>query len=363
MRFLFVSYTRTPGFCTPEEWLHRLRAYTGVLEALAIQHEVISIEQTGYRGEYEREGVQYYFAGGFGYQSRVPVALHILIKRLCPDVVLVHGTCFPGRVWQLRMMLGSKVKIIVQDHSPGPPSAPLKRWVQRFADTCIDRYFFTSAEMAGSWLAKGLISSSSKIAEVMVGSSVFHQSAKAIARKRLTLTGDPLFLWVGRLDHNKDPLTVLRAFLQYCTRHPGAVLCMVYRGGDLLEQVKALLAEHVFAANVVLRSNVAHADMQDWFSSADFFISASHSEVYGVAVVEAMSCGCIPVLSNIPSHRKMMPHSGLFFQPGDSLSLMHCLESLETLAMKSESATVIEQYQKRLSFQAIAQAISLAAAQ
>ena len=67
--------------------------------------------------------------------------------------------------------------------------------------------------MAGEFIRAGIISDMSLVYELPESSTVFLPMDKAQARKELRLPADGLlFLWVGRLNANKDPLTALKAF-------------------------------------------------------------------------------------------------------------------------------------------------------
>ena len=100
--------------------------------------------------------------------------------------------------------------------------------------------------------------------------------------------------------------------------------------------------------------------MQWWYSSADFIISSSHYEGSGVAISEAMSCGCIPIVTDIPSFRSMTGKGkcGLLYKPGDEQQLLNLLVKTKEMNMEAERAKVLEQFKKELSFEAIADKIN-----
>ncbi|MBV9986079.1 MAG: glycosyltransferase family 4 protein, partial [Chitinophagaceae bacterium] len=319
MKFVFTGYVRSSGFARPEDWLKRLAAYFGVLEALAGRHEVISIEQIGYTGSMEQKGVQYRFMEfGTGRILFFPFRLHRFIKHQKPDIVLVHGIEFPLQVLQLRWKLGKTVKILVQSHSNRIPGG-YKALLQRLADKHIDAYLFTSHTTGNAWADRQLIRDRRKIRELMVGSSVFIPADRKSARDRLGIPQDiSLFLWAGRLDKNKDPMTVIKAFLRFVAQEQRAKLYFIYQTNDLKAELEKYLRQHDATAAVTLVGKVEHEAMADWFSSADYFISGSAKEVFGAAVVEAMSCGCIPILSDIPSFRRIVADGdcGFLFRQG-----------------------------------------------
>lgn len=363
MKFVFASYVRSPGYNNPEQWIARIHAYLGVLESLGKQHEVISIEQVDYKGVYHKNNVQYHFLD-FGKRILYfPWRLHRFIKKQTPDVIVIHGMDFPLQVIQLRLMMGSRVKIIVQSHNSNTAKG-YKRILQQVADRCIDAYFFTSKQMSEAWLKEKLIRNEKKIYEVMVGSSVFYSMDKEVARSQINADGDPVFLWAGRLDANKDPLTVIKAFLRFAVLQPGAKLYMIYQTNELFDDIKYLLSEDIHSGSIILAGKVSHNDMLYWFNAADFFISGSHFEVFGAAVSEAMSCGCIPVLTDIPSFRKITGDGacGLLYKPGDEEALFSALQQTIKMDRIEERKKVAGQFDQHLSFDSIARTIQETAA-
>lgn len=356
MKFVFASYAISREFKRPEDWIKRINAYSGVLESLSKQHTVISIEQIDYEGEHQQNGVQYYFMDSGKRKSYFPCRLHRCIKNLKPDIVIIRGLHFPLQVIQLRLRLGNRVKIIAQSHGDKTPKG-YKKFLQKIADKCIDAYFFTSKIMSADWVNNGLIANDKKIMEVMTGSSVFHQVNKEAARLRKGVQGQPVFLWVGRLNKNKDPVTVINAFLQFAISNPAARLYMIYHSTELLSEIKNINNKSKEA--IVLIGKVTHDEMLDWFNSADFFVSGSHFEVFGMAVSEAMSCGCVPILTNIPSFLKITGNGscGLLYQAGNQNSLLAALMQAVRMDMEQEKEKVRKQFEGYLSFEAIGRRI------
>jgi glycosyltransferase involved in cell wall biosynthesis len=182
--------------------------------------------------------------------------------------------------------------------------------------------------------------------------------SKDEARQQNCLKGDPIFLWVGRLDANKDPVNVVKAFVQFLSYQPRASLYMIFHTEELIEEIKRIIAP--CKQNIFLVGSMPHEQLQRWFSSADFFISGSHYEGGGIAVCEAMSCGCIPLLTNIASFR-MMTAGGSFgklYVPGDVEALLLVLRQTLEMDLEIEREKVLKQFQSALSFEAIADKIN-----
>ncbi len=356
MKIVSTSYTNTPGFNDPLSWLKRIDFYTGILEQLATRHEVHSIEQINYQGELQQQRVLYHFLDFKKSNPYFPLKLHRFIRALNPDIVLVNGLIFPLQLIQLRRKLGRRVKIIVL-HRGENPARGLKRLFQKAADRCTDAYLFTSAGFGQAWAAAGIISNRNKIHEVIQASSVFKPMDKTTAREIVSIKGSPVFLWVGRLDANKDPLTVVKAFIQFARFEPGAVLYMIYQSEELLDDIKELTDSHAGAATpVILVGKLAHDTLQHWYNAADFIISGSHHEGSGIAVCEAMSCGCVPVLTDIISFSKMTGpgRCGLLYEPGNTAALLQVLMQTKNMDMEAERAKVLHQFKTEYSFEAVA---------
>ena len=89
---------------------------------------------------------------------------------------------------------------------------------------------------------------------------------------------------------------------------------MIYHTDELISDIKKLLPVKSGDQPVMLVGKIQHSELLYWFNSADFYLSASHYEGSGTALCEAMSCGCIPLVTDIPSFRMMSGNSGLLYR-------------------------------------------------
>ena len=112
------------------------------------------------------------------------------------------------------------------------------------------------------------------------------------------------------------------------------------------------LRPHI-TANIHLIGKVEHWQLRDWFNRADFIISTSRYESAGIAVCEAMSCGCFPILTNIPSFRMMTGNGkiGRLFEDNGLLTVLE--ETFNT----SRPQEIIDHFNAELSFEANARKI------
>lgn len=356
MHIVSLTYARNNEYVSPESWISRVESAIRIMETLTTRAEVTVVYCIGYEGTLKKSGVEYIFVHQSRFQGLVPIRLHRLVRNRKPDVIIVHGIIFPLQVILLRLQLGEKVRIIVQDHLGGPHRF-LRNLFQRLADRFIHTYLFTSEEHAQPWLQAGLIGDRRKVSESYEGSSVFYPIDRRMAKEKTGVQGPLVYLWVGRLNANKDPLTVVRAFVAFLERRHQASLYMIYHTEELLEDIKLLLAEHPeVAGSVHLIGKLDHSDLIYWYNSADFLVSASSIEGTSFGTCEAMSCGCIPLVTDIPSFRTMTGHGkvGLFFRPGDEAGLLDALVKSTRLDLALEKQKVLDHFQSELSFEAIA---------
>ncbi|MEO8886925.1 MAG: glycosyltransferase family 4 protein [Mucilaginibacter sp.] len=358
MRFVFASYVVTKEFDNPQAWLERIKIYANIPTKIAQNHEVFSIEEINYEGELIKENVIYKFLRLPASRFYAAVKLNKYIAALKPDIVIIHGLHFPLQVIHLRLLLNGKVKIIVQHHAE-QPFKRFKKNIQRWAGKCIDAYLFASRDMGLDWVSKGNITCPEKVHEVMEVSSVFYPVEKRVVKAQLKITGQPVFLWVGRLNENKDPLTAINAFLKFVTIEPDARLYMIYHTEELLSQIIHLLNNHADSSAITLIGRVPNHELLYWYNSADYIISASHYEGSGTAVCEAMSCGCIPIVTDIFSFRMITDNGncGLLYKAGNEGALLLALKQTRQLNVQQTRDKCLAYFNANLSFNAIANKI------
>ncbi|MEO8764213.1 MAG: glycosyltransferase family 4 protein [Ginsengibacter sp.] len=355
MRFVFLSYNYSPDIFSPEEWTERIKFYVGSLEVLSMKHSVIRVDQINYTGNFIYNGVQYFCVDEGKKKNYFPRNLNRFVKKLNPDVVVVSSFLFPLQVLQLRSCLGKKIKIIVQHHAEKPYTGT-RKLIQKMASRLIDAYIFASFEIGAEWVKNGNLVDEKKIHEIVGGTSIFYPVEKCIAREKIHIQEEVIFLWAGRFNANKDPITVVKAFLKFARLQPGRKLYMIYQTTELLEEVKQLISATKSNDSIVLVGQVKHLEMLYWFNSADFIISGSHYEGSGTAICEAMSCGCVPIVTDIPSFRAIIAEGkcGFLYEAGNENALFDSLLQTMTPLAQEKQAKALEQFKNNLSFDAIA---------
>jgi glycosyltransferase involved in cell wall biosynthesis len=355
MKIVCITYARSNDIQSPEDWHKRLSIFIGSWEILAQRHDVIRIDLLRFNGHDKRNGIEYIFFDPGTDKILLPWALHRKVKSLAPDIVFVAGLHYPFQILQLRMDLPASVRIIAQHHAE-KPFRGIKKWLQRLADHSINAYFFASIYTASKWVQQGNISSIKKVKEIMEVSSVFAQFSPD-GKVNRSSSASPLFLFVGRLNANKDPLIVLRAFLRLTKDHPTSKLIFIFQSGELLPAIEKMIDGHKHA--VVMAGKIDHEEMASWYRKATFIVSGSKYEGSGTAICEAMSLGCIPILPAIDSFLGMTNNGscGFLYKPGNEDSLTETIRRALSADLQEERKKTISQFGKELSFAAIASKI------
>ena len=302
-----------------------------------------------------RDGVEYVFctdsAAGW---SR---SLHRLIAKQQPDIIHFNGLIFPWQVWRLRRALPARAAIVVQDHGGAEPGRRPLRWLkQRIGLRTADAFLFSAPEIAKPWQAARLIAPWQPVYAVMESSTTMRPLPRDAARLSSGVTGSPALLWVGRLNANKDPLTVLDGFERALSRLPDAHLTMVYSSEDWLPKVQARIERSTgLSAHVHLRGRISHAELAAFYSAADFFVLGSHREGSGYALIEALACGAIPVVTDIPSFRALTGNGsiGALWPVDNAAGFAEGLMRYRARDLTARHADVLNHFDRELSWPVI----------
>jgi hypothetical protein len=267
------------------------------------------------------------------------------------DVLHVHGLGFPR---QLEQVAGA-APILIQDHADRPPP----RWVAalwRRALTHAAGIAFTAREQAEPFVEAGLLARDTPIFEVLESSTTFTPGNRGEARRHTGMHGNPCCLWLGNLDANKDPFVALGAFQSVAESLSEAHLWMCWQSGPLVEAVRERVAHSVvLQSRVHLLGALQHADVQWALRAADFLLQASHREGSGYAVIEALACGTTPIVTDIPSFRRITGGGavGALFSAGDVHGMARALLRLAAQDQAALRTQATRHFEVNLTFDAV----------
>jgi glycosyltransferase involved in cell wall biosynthesis len=132
---------------------------------------------------------------------------------------------------------------------------------------------------------------------------------------------------------------------------------MIYYTSEMKAQVlEAIASDPNLDGAVELRGTIPPPAVEDFLNSADFLIQCSLQEVAGYSVLEAISCGVIPVVTDIPSFRAMTDGGrfGVLFPAGDDRLLAERTLALAPGEIASRAGKLREFFEQSLSYDSIA---------
>lgn len=370
MKVVIVSFYYDEKVKSEEALLQQHYTTTGWAEALQRRGiEVIVINRFFKDSELVKNNVCYLFVkdslGGTFSAWQIPYQFLKKISALNADIVHLHHLTLSPQTFFLRLLLNKKTAIVIQHHGGRSPGT-IKRSVHNVILLVADAFFFTTIEQGKEWFMGK--KQYRKVLPVMEGATFFNYESRdkervndfynrCEARKKTGMHGSPVFLWVGRLDINKDPLTVLNGFEMILNDLREATLYMIYSDDLLTSDVKkkyetnSMLRSHVF-----FLGRIPHEQIEMYYHSADYFVSASHYEGSGYALSEALRCGCVPVVTDIPAFTMMTDNGklGCLWQAGNAGSFALAVKKVVSKPLNEEGKACVEFYTDSLSFDAIA---------
>lgn len=312
----------------------------------------------------ERDGVPYEFVKDLDppwlSTKDAPASFVAAIAQQPADVVHINGLIFPQLVAAIRKAVGVRTAIVVQHHGGEFPVSGSGlvgiwrrgRWKRGLKDA--DAVSFTAREQAEPWQAAGMLGDQ-RVLEIVESGTTMRSVDRNRARQAIGIAADPLILWVGRLTTNKDPLTVLSGLEHALAALPNGRVVMVFGDDTLLTSVEERVRRSpLLQARVTLAARVPREEMPNYYSAADVFVSGSHYEGSGYALIEAMSAGLVPIVTDIPSFRSITGDAGERWQPGDADELASAVRRVASIDLADQRARVRAQYDRVLRWDAIA---------
>jgi len=320
---------------TGEQLLVDWHSLVDVAESAATVGVRISVIQASHvPGHIERNGVNYFFIAppAAGSLVRSPEFIARL-NELAPQVIHVHGLGFARDVVALREVV-PRTPVLLQDHADRPPHF-WRRGYWRRGVAAANAVSFCAREQAREFSRRGLLPPHVEVFEIPESTSRFTPGDRAAARAATGLSGDPSVLWVGHLDRNKDPLTVLAGVAAALEELPQLQLWCCFGTAPLFDEVRACIdADARLRERVHLLGRVPHEQVETLMRAADLFVLGSHREGSSFSLIEALATGLTPVVSDIPSLRTLTRNGavGALWPRGDpralGTALVHVTRSL-----------------------------------
>jgi glycosyltransferase involved in cell wall biosynthesis len=175
------------------------------------------------------------------------------------------------------------------------------------------------------------------------------ESKRREMKKDLSIDDESIVVsWVGRLVPVKDPITFVKSLAYLKRTRPDIErrLCPLIVGdGPLVSAVRHLSETEKIPLRIIPK--LKSQELISLYQLSDLYVSSSLGESFGLSLLEAIACGCCPIVTNAGAHLEIVPenYDGLF-DTGDYRGLTSQLVALmsDSLSRKNYAARAQEKF-------------------
>jgi glycosyltransferase involved in cell wall biosynthesis len=223
------------------------------------------------------------------YRFPVSYAAWYARKKGVPYIITPHGSLDP---------------FLYRQSSYGRAALPLKRIYEQFFDipnlNNATAIHYTAQEEAERTSFLKLRAKAVIVPNGLDWESYENLPAKSFFRRRLGLNANtPLVLFLGRINPIKGLDLLVPAFAQVLQKWPQARLAIVGPDNEGYGvKVRRWCCKQHIEDRVFFMDHLETGDVKKAYVDADVFVLPSYTENFGMAVVEAMACGCPVIISD-----------------------------------------------------------------
>lgn len=303
------------------------------------------------RGPASLDGVDFFFLRGkrLAESIYVPMAGKRVPALGRPDVVHVTEDTQTITFWADRFARARGLPLCVSTNRGREPGTASRRMLYRNAERLFGRTIRETAQAFSVHTpaqleflkGRGMRRDPKNVRVIpnMVDTSRFTARKERSANPCMKFAGEGLsFLSVGRLVRNKGYEHLLTAFAQVAKARPDARLTIIGRG-PLEAALRAQAAQLGVADRVLLHTEfVDNAEMPLVYPHFSVYVQPSVVEPFGIAVLEAMSCGLPVVASRMGglAFSVVDGKTGRHVEPGNAASLASAMLSMGDERLRME---------------------------
>jgi glycosyltransferase involved in cell wall biosynthesis len=189
--------------------------------------------------------------------------------------------------------------------------------VRKAAAARVDRYIAISADIRAGLIAEGI--DPAKIVEIPNGINTQKFVPVSAARRtqlrvELKLPRDArLLVYTGRLAVSKGVMMLMDVWAELAPQYPREHLLLVGSGASSIDDCES--AARQFAHSHGLDDRVTFTgsvpNVSEYLQAADIFVFPSHSEGFGLSILEAMSVGLPMVCTRVGVAAGLEPEAGI----------------------------------------------------
>jgi len=275
----------------------------------------------------------------------------IIIREKKISILHLHNVLDVLSAIKLKNSVGIQTPILIQDHGSVPQR---KHAIYSPLFKKIDGFLFNSLGQELPWTEKKLIRPDQCYFAPEGTSNFTSDGIKEFNRSEIRLIS------IGNLIEGKDPMTILKGLKLIVSRFPQVKLTMIYMTAPLYSMIVNYVKQEKLDQNVEFIGQVPHDAIEHYLRKSHIYVSASHKEGSGYGAIEAMSCGLIPILSDIPSFRDFTDHgtAGRLFKRSDHVDFAEKTLSIMSSDLANESQRVLSRYHHSLSPEALGRSLA-----
>lgn len=131
-----------------------------------------------------------------------------------------------------------------------------------------------------------------------------------------TIAKHPYFFFIGRLDHRKNIVNIIKAFSDFKFKNKtDHVLLLAGKAGHGYQEILKESEKSSFSSDIVFCDYVSDEDLPVILSQAEIFLFPTLYEGFGLPILEAQACGVPVICSNTTSMPEITGDSALLVNP------------------------------------------------
>ena len=132
--------------------------------------------------------------------------------------------------------------------------------------------------------------------------TTFEELSPLLVKKENIIYSNRLHKKLYRIDH------IMHAFAEFVKSQDKPWKMVIAATGEETGNLQKLAADLGILEQLIFAGWIGREENTAWYRAAKIFVSYPESDATSVSLLEAMSAGCIPVLSDLPANKEWVTH-------------------------------------------------------
>jgi len=268
-----------------------------------------------------------------GYLLTLP-KVKLLLRQIRPDILHAHYATSYGLLGALTGYHPFVITAWGTDVLIAPKQSKFLRVMVLFALRRADLVTSMAHHMTRTLIELGIPKETIFTLPFGVDTTIFHPGLRTQEREDIDIVCTRPFEPIYNVE------LLIRALPQIVTVKP-KVRCALVGDGHLRPKLETLARELGVEHNITWAGWVPLPDVAQWLSRAKVFITPALSDGNNISLNEAMTCGCLPIGSDIPANREwLVDGENGFIVPSDRPGVLaqRILEALNSEELRQRAA-------------------------